>query len=164
MRAIRLVSFVLFLSLVGIGCLKEGYNSFKCEAKLPDVTVPVAEITQVETYLTANNITNAVKHPAGFYYIIENEGAGNRPTLCTNVAFTYKGQLTNGTIFDQSLTNPVLYPLSQLIAGWQIGLQLIKSGGKIRLFLPPSLGYGSTAVSSIPANSVLIFDVTLVEA
>jgi FKBP-type peptidyl-prolyl cis-trans isomerase FkpA len=72
--------------------------------------------------------------------------------------------LTNGTVFDQSLTNPVLYPLSQLIAGWQIGLQLIKSGGKIRLFLPPSLGYGNNAVSSIPANSVLIFDVTIIEA
>ncbi len=81
MRAIWLMSFVLFVSVVGIGCLKEGYNSFNCTAKLPDVIVQVAEIIQVETYLTANNITNAVKHPAGFYYIIENEGTGNRPTL-----------------------------------------------------------------------------------
>jgi len=163
MRAIRLMSFVLLASLLNISCLKDGYDSFTCTAKLPNIQVPAAEITQVEAYLTANNITNAVKHPAGFYYIIEAEGTGSRPTLCTNVAFTYKGQLTNGNVFDQS-TTAVLYPLSQLIAGWQIGLQLVKAGGKIRLFLPPSLGYGNSAIPGIPANSVLVFDVTVVEA
>ena len=67
MRAIRLMSFVLLASLLNISCLKDGYDSFTCTAKLPNIQVPAAEITQVEGYLTANNITNAVKHPAGFY-------------------------------------------------------------------------------------------------
>ena len=162
MRVIRLLSILAVVSILNEGCLKDGYDSFTCTAKLPEINVPTAEITQVEAYLTANNITNAVKHPTGLYYIIENEGTGSRPTLCTNVAFTYKGQLTNGTVFDQA-TTPVLYPLSQLITGWQIGIPLVKTGGKIRLFIPPSLGYGSTAIPGIPANSVLIFDVTVIE-
>lgn len=162
MRVIRLLSLLSLVFIFNTGCLKDGYDTFTCTAKIPEVNVPATEISQIEAYLTANNITNAVKHPAGFYYIIEVEGTGNRPTVCTNVAFTYKGQLTNGTVFDQS-TTPVLYPLAQLITGWQIGLPLIKTGGKIRLFLPPSLGYGSSAVPGIPANSVLIFDVTIVE-
>jgi FKBP-type peptidyl-prolyl cis-trans isomerase len=46
--------------------------------------------------------------------------------------------------------------------GWQYGLPLIKPGGKILLYLPPSLGYGSSPVGTIPANSVLIFEVQLV--
>ncbi|MEY3433469.1 MAG: hypothetical protein RL131_1405, partial [Bacteroidota bacterium] len=45
-----------------------------------------------------------------------------------------------------------------------LGLPLINAGGKIKLYLPPSLGYGSRAVGSIPANSVLIFEITLVAA
>jgi FKBP-type peptidyl-prolyl cis-trans isomerase FkpA len=163
MRVIRLLSILIVLAVFNSGCLKDGYDSFSCTAKIPEVNVPAAEITQVEANLTANNITNAIKHPRGFYYIIENQGTGNNPTVCTNVAFTYKGQLTNGTVFDQS-TTPVLYPLSQLITGWQLGLPLVKTGGKIKLFLPPSLGYGSAAIPGIPANSVLIFDVTVVEA
>lgn len=163
MRVIRLMSILMLIAVFNTACLKDGYNTFTCTAKIPEVNVPATEIAQVEAYLTANNITNAVKHPAGFYYIIETVGTGNSPTVCTNVAFTYKGQLTNGTVFDQS-TTPVLYPLAQLITGWQIGLPLIKTGGKIRLFLPPSLGYGNAAVPGIPANSVLIFDVTIIEA
>jgi FKBP-type peptidyl-prolyl cis-trans isomerase FkpA len=163
MRVIRILPIVIVFIVFNSGCLKDGYDSFSCTAKIPEVNVPAAEISQVEAYLTANNITNATKHPRGFYYIIENPGTGNSPTVCTNVAFTYKGQLTNGTVFDQS-TTPVLYPLSQLITGWQLGLPLVKNGGKIRLFLPPSLGYGSSAIPGIPANSVLIFDVTIIEA
>ena len=163
MRVIRLLSIFIVLAVFNAGCLKDGYDSFSCTAKIPEVNVPAAEIAQVEAYLTANNITNAVKHPTGFYYIIEVQGTGKNPTVCTNVAFTYKGQLTNGTVLDQS-TTPVLYPLSQLITGWQLGLPLAKTGGKMRLFLPPSLGYGSSAIPGIPANSVLIFDVTIVEA
>jgi FKBP-type peptidyl-prolyl cis-trans isomerase FkpA len=52
--------------------------------------------------------------------------------------------------------------LGQLIVGWQKGLPLISSGGKITLYIPPSLGYGSAAAGSIPANSILIFDIELI--
>ena len=45
--------------------------------------------------------------------------------------------------------------------GWQYGIPLVKAGGRIMLYLPPSLGYGAQTVGSIPANSVLIFDITL---
>jgi FKBP-type peptidyl-prolyl cis-trans isomerase FkpA len=162
MRVIRILSILIVIALFNSGCLKDGYDTFSCTAKIPEINAPVAEITKVEEYLAAKGITNAVKHPTGLFYLIENEGTGNRPTLCTNIAITYKGQLTDGTVFDQA-TNPVLFPLGQLITGWQIGIPLVKSGGKIRLFIPPSLGYGSSPIPGIPANSVLIFDVTLIE-
>jgi FKBP-type peptidyl-prolyl cis-trans isomerase FkpA len=163
MRVIRILSILIVIAIFNSGCLKDGYDSFSCTAKIPEVNVPAAEIAQVEAYLAANNITNAVKHPTGFYYIIEVEGTGNRPTICTNVAVTYKGQLTNGTVFDQTQT-PLLFPLAQLITGWQLGLPLVKTGGKIRLFIPPTLGYGDRVLDDIPAKSVLIFDVTIIEA
>ncbi len=74
----------------------------------------------------------------------------------------YTGKLVNGTVFDQTPAgaNATLV-LGQLIVGWQKGLPLIGTGGKITLYIPPSLGYGSSAVGSVPANSILIFDIEL---
>jgi FKBP-type peptidyl-prolyl cis-trans isomerase len=75
----------------------------------------------------------------------------------------YKGQLTNGNVFDQQLKY-VFSTLGSLIDGWRQGLPLIKKGGEIKLYIPPSLGYGSdNSNPSIPPNSILIFDVTLID-
>ena len=74
----------------------------------------------------------------------------------------YTGKLTNGTIFGQS-TTPLTISLSTVIAGWQIGIPLIGEGGVIKLIIPSSLAYGCVANGSIPANSVLFFEVELVD-
>ena len=75
----------------------------------------------------------------------------------------YKGYLTNGTCFDSTKTSLPTFTLGQLIVGWQKGIPLIKAGGAIRLFIPPSMGYGSNTVGPIPANSNLIFEIKLVD-
>ena len=116
----------------------------------------------LEAYITRAGITDAIKDSRGFYYKILTEGTGVNPTVSSKVTIYYKGTLTNGSIFDQTGAAPATFNLNQLILGWQYGLPLIKPGGKILLYLPPSLGYGSSPVGTIPANSVLIFEVQLV--
>jgi FKBP-type peptidyl-prolyl cis-trans isomerase FkpA len=116
----------------------------------------------LEAYITRAGITDAIKDSRGFYYKILTEGTGVNPTVSSKVTIYYKGTLTNGSIFDQTGGAPATFNLNQLILGWQYGLPLIKPGGKILLYLPPSLGYGSSPVGTIPANSVLIFEVQLV--
>jgi FKBP-type peptidyl-prolyl cis-trans isomerase len=71
---------------------------------------------------------------------------------------TYTGTLLNGTKFD---AGTISYPLSQLIVGWQIAVPLIGKGGRIKVVLPSSLGYGAQTTGPIPANSPLYFDITL---
>ncbi len=144
------------------GCLKSGENEVTCNYEACSFVAPASEQQMVSDYLTANNLT-ATKHCSGLYYIIDEPGTGVTPTVCNRIAFSYVGRLTNGTVFDESST-PIVYPLSQLITGFKNGIPLIKTGGKIRLFVPPSLGYGSAQSGSIPPNSVLIFEVTLVGA
>jgi FKBP-type peptidyl-prolyl cis-trans isomerase FkpA len=131
-----------------------------------EVAVSDSEIAHVQAYLTAQNL-QAGKDPRGFYFITDIPGSGAKPTVCSKVSVTYSGKLTNGFVFDHADT-PVSLELGQLIPGWIKGLPLIGAGGKIRLILPPSLGYGSRVVTDvngnpvIPANSILDFEINLV--
>jgi FKBP-type peptidyl-prolyl cis-trans isomerase FkpA len=115
---------------------------------------------EITEYLAKNNLT-AVKTSTGLHYIITEEGTGKQPTLESNITVTYKGSLTNGTVFDQSKTN-VTFPLKRLIAGWQEALPLFKEGGSGILYVPAHLGYGADKVQNIPAGSVLIFEIKLI--
>lgn len=86
-------------------------------------------------------------------------------------AVYYKGWLTNGTLFDQSRPNdsgqlqPFILTVGagQVIKGWDQGLLGMKVGGTRRIIIPAALGYGATAQGKIPANSMLIFDVQLLD-
>lgn len=98
-------------------------------------------------------------------------GTGPEAVKDKQLAVTYKGYLTNGQVFDQSRVNngqlqPLLFTLGagQLIPGFEQGVAGMKVGGTRRVIIPPSLGYGDKSQGGIPANSVLVFDITLVTA
>lgn len=135
--------------------------SCKKEAKLScedvKITAPASEVTTLKNYITTNNIT-ATEDPRGFFYRIEVAG-GAKPSSCADVTVDYIGKLTNGTTFDSG--NDISFNLRGLITGWQEGIPLVGEGGRIILYLPPSLAYGSASVGSIPPNSNLIFTITL---
>ncbi|MBK7870240.1 MAG: FKBP-type peptidyl-prolyl cis-trans isomerase [Saprospiraceae bacterium] len=118
---------------------------------------------KIEQYLRDNNIT-ATAHPSGLYYIITEPGVGGHPSAGSNVIVRYKGYLLDGTVFDQTPGNQARpFQLASLIQGWQIGIPLLKKNGKGTFFIPSSLGYGPSGSSSVPANSVLIFEIELVD-
>lgn len=116
----------------------------------------------IRDYIKAHNI-QAVKHESGLYYQIIKPGNGEKPALTDSVSVHYKGYLTNGQQFDGTTTTPATFLLGQLIIGWQIGIPLIKEGGEILLLVPSSMGYGTSSVGPIPPNSVLVFNVELVD-
>lgn len=125
---------------------------------------PQSEIDQeiITEYLTNNNIT-ATKTDSGLWYNIISQGNGPTPSLSSRVTVRYKGYLTNGTVFDETGSQSVSFFLSQVILGWQEGIPYIQEGGNIHLYIPSGLGYGSRSVGNIPANSVLIFEVQLLD-
>jgi peptidylprolyl isomerase len=94
------------------------------------------------------------------------KGTGPAATANSTVNVQYVGELyKGGKQFDASWNDgsgqPVSLPLSGVIKGWQQGIPGMKVGGRRELIIPPSLGYGSTPQSKIPANSTLVFVIDL---
>jgi len=94
-------------------------------------------------------------------------GSGTEaPTSGRSVVVHYTGWLPNGTKFDSSRDRGQTFTFvvgkGDVIRGWDEGVPGMKVGGKRKLVIPASLAYGSTARGSIPANSVLVFDVELI--
>ena len=151
-----LLCFVLFFS-----CKKES----GCGYSDQHVVAPLSEQQAVKDYLTTSNVSAALKDSSGFYYEIVGSGEGNgSPGLCSQGELSYKGQLTNGHVFEQAST---AFTLGSSIEGLRKGLPLIKKGGHIKLYIPPTLAYGSKEIKDnsgtviIPANSILVFDITM---
>jgi FKBP-type peptidyl-prolyl cis-trans isomerase FkpA len=160
---------LLTLSVAALlaGCLKNEDNRGTCTFDECNVKAPAAEIQNVKNYLTQNSI-NAVEHCSGLFYAIDSMGTGISPDVCSGVSVRYKGMLTNGSIFDSTSRSTSPFALRDLVRGWIIGLPKIKQGGGIRLYIPPTLGYGTQDVTNratgaviIPGNSVLVFEVKL---
>lgn len=125
-----------------------------------DQTKLAQDVIAIDAYLTLNNIT-AIKDGA-MRYVITTPGSGKAPCLESQVSVAYSGRLmTNGSIFDSSLGT--VLPLNGLILGWKLGFLNLSKGAVATLYIPSGYAYGKTAKTGIPANSNLIFDVTLVD-
>jgi FKBP-type peptidyl-prolyl cis-trans isomerase len=92
-------------------------------------------------------------------------GSGATAALGDTVTVHYVGTLLDGTKFDSSIDagRPFSFRIGagQVIAGWEQGVPGMRVGGRRRLTIPPSLGYGNRANGPIPANSTLKFDIDL---
>lgn len=120
-----------------------------------------------EKFLAENGQREGVKATAsGLQYEVLSEGSGASPKKEDKVTVHYKGTLINGTEFDSSIARgqPVTFPLGNVIPGWTEGLQLMKAGGKSKLYIPAALGYGERgAGAKIGPNETLIFEVELIK-
>ncbi|MEQ9441016.1 MAG: FKBP-type peptidyl-prolyl cis-trans isomerase [Cyclobacteriaceae bacterium] len=120
----------------------------------------------INEYLAENNI-EAESTDTGLRYTIDEKGSGVQPSTGDSVFVHYRGKLLDGTQFDASYDRgePFGFVLGQggVIAGWDEGIALLNKGGKATLFVPSPLAYGPQSVGPIVANSVLVFDVELVD-
>ena len=155
-KLLFIASIVLFLS----SCKKDdGCKYDECAQK-----APASERQSVESYLQSNNIT-ATQHCSGVYYVITQQGSGPRPTACGAALVNYVGRLTNGNEFDRTPAGqPAAFNMAGLTLGFKNALLQLKSGGKMTMYIPPFLGYGNQQTGSIPPNSILIFEVELLDA
>lgn len=105
-----------------------------------------------------------VRTESGLRYVDLSNGEGESASKATNVSVHYVGQLLDGKRFTDTrdIGEPVKISLASVIPGWKEGIQGMKVGGRRRLIVPPSLGYGHSGVDNlIPPNATLVFEVEL---
>lgn len=112
----------------------------------------------IEDFINEHQL-DADSTASGLYYVIDDPGTSEHPTIDDDVTIDYVGFLTNGDVFDSGVN--VTYPLNQLILGWQEGIPIFGKGGSGYLIVPSRLGYGERRVGTIPPNSVLVFEIHL---
>jgi FKBP-type peptidyl-prolyl cis-trans isomerase len=122
------------------------------------------ETTKRDQYLSENKIT-AKPTESGLYFVDVKKGSGAKPKATDEVVVHYTGTLLDGTKFDSSVDRgePATFPLNAVIPGWTEGIQMMAKGGKAKLIIPSSIGYGPQGSGPIPPYSTLVFDVELLD-
>ena len=161
----KMTLFFALAMVVLASCKKDD----ACPFSESGATATVAEKDSISSYLAHNGLT-ATPHPSGVFYNISTQGTGNMPSICSGISFRYSGKfMASGVQFDATSGSEfATFQLGELIVGWQKALPFLKAGGRITIYIPPSLGYGSNNVPStgpvvIPGNSYLKFDIELVD-
>lgn len=119
-----------------------------------------ADIQEIDSYVQAKNIS-VYKDRSGIRFHIDQFGSGLPAKLGQTVNVKYQGRLlSDETLFDEGT---IKLQVSQLIAGWQYAMLILPKGTKGSIYIPSGLGYGSNEIGKIPANSILMFDIDILD-
>lgn len=150
-----------------MGTIMETYGT---ELRAKQEVAQAQEMTKNQAEASAFLASNALKPeiitlPDSLQYQILKEGTGPLPKATDMVKAHYRGSLLNGTEFDSSYSRnePVEFNVSGMIPGWTEVLQLMKVGSQWKVFIPPQLAYGEQGNRVIPPNSLLVFEIELLE-
>lgn len=125
-----------------------------------------ADILKINSYLSQQGIAAIQDSQADFFYFFYVENDNDYQPLRDEgltVEVRYKAFLLDGTVVEDTGTQTVNVPLDQSIYGWRLALPLMNKGERMLLLLPSRLAYGTESSAIIPANSVLGFEIELVE-
>ncbi|TDN40637.1 hypothetical protein A8B98_13755 [Hymenobacter sp. UV11] len=139
--------------------------------KLTDINFALTDDKLIKNYIALNSITTAQKQASGLYFVPGITNATAATTTGKTVSVLYTGKLLDGTVFDASSQHgnvPLQFVVGatpkQVIPGFDEGIALMHKGDKATLLIPSNLAYGLTgAGTSVPANSVLRFDVEVTD-
>jgi FKBP-type peptidyl-prolyl cis-trans isomerase FkpA len=148
------------------------WKAMDSQTNKPPVLRPMSSIDSLtqqqteEAILRSKLPKGSVTYEEGIFYQSIKEGTGKMVKVTDTVTVHYKGWLFNdGNVFDETKEKPATFPLNRLIQGWQTGVSHCKVGGKIRLYIPSGIAYGiRTRAADIPPNSILVFDIEVLDA
>lgn len=148
----RNLLFILFTGLIVLSC-----NTYSEEEKN-------GFISKAEEYAKRHHWNYEVLDGGLIVEVLEKGIGTEKIQSGSEVELEYTGKLTNGYRFDQTEPKkPLQSNLKGLIGGFQLGLLNHVAGTKLRMVVPPQLGYGDDALDKIPANSNLVFEISIVK-
>lgn len=148
--------------------VKQAHAQFRREIEREEQLAAADEnLKKAKAFLKKNKRKKGViTTESGLQYRILKSGRGPKPTEEDTVTVHYKGTLLDGTEFDSSYrrNQPATFAVSRVVKGWTEALQLMSVRSKWKVYIPPELGYGVRgAGAKIPPNSVIIFEIELLE-
>jgi FKBP-type peptidyl-prolyl cis-trans isomerase FkpA len=168
MKSITYISLVVFVGLLLT-------QSCKTQSAIEAEILSNREDIIIKEYLTEKKIT-AEKLPSGMYYQRLQQGTGDKPSIGDTAVVHYTGNIIYSYVFDSSRfrDTPFEFRLGVssgtggVIPGWNLGVAEMRKGERGVFFMPSTLAYSSigsprntTGVQSVPPNSILIFDIEL---
>lgn len=134
-----------------------------CNQDSPNIT----QIQNMQYFIDNSQNSEIIEVERGLQYSIINSGDQNTNTadLTNTISAHFHGTLTNGEVFWSSVEmgEPLTIPLSGLIEGCQKIISLMRAGDKWKVYIDPSMAYGDEGRPGIPSNSILIFEIELLE-
>ncbi len=131
------------------------------------VRVPANNLKEAEAFLAETEAKAGVmKTESGLLYEILEEGGEKAANDTDTVVVLYTGMLVDGTVFDSTANRndePATFPLNGVIDAWTEGMKLVGKGGKIKLYAPPALAYGTAGSGQIRPNQALIFEIEVLD-
>jgi serine/threonine protein kinase len=119
---------------------------------------------QIQLDSIYDNTPGITKTESGLMYVILENGNGFFSDENDNVRVNYRGTLINGELIGSNEElDPDEFNISETILGFKEGIQLVSEGGRIRMFIPSNLAYGSQGSGLIPGNSIIIYEIELLE-
>lgn len=161
----RILFTLITLSCILVSCTP----SLDKKLKEQMITNPVTQFEKDQNLILQHAIDNKLdvkSTQSGIYYVIEKAGSGGSPNSSNKVDAHYHGTLLDGKVFDSSVKRgqPLSFKLGQVIKGWQEAIPLLQKGGKGKFIIPSNLAYGERgAGKDIPPNTVLVFDIELID-
>lgn len=136
-------------------------------SEITETMTPLADSGQSSLPQATPEASPPIRYDNGLVVQDITVGSGKTAENGDTLSANYVGMLENSTVFDNSYDRgqPIEFVLGagQLIKGWELGLLGMKEGGKRKLIIPPSLGYGAKGAGGvIPPNATLLFEIELV--
>jgi FKBP-type peptidyl-prolyl cis-trans isomerase FkpA len=141
--------------LIGLAILAVSCGSYSEEEKS-------AVDMSIQNYLATKKI-KCTKSESGLYYKIIEEGEGDFIQFKDEVSFKYKGEFLDGEVFDNRMDSALTANVTEQIAAWKELMLQLKKGSKAFMVVPPHLGYGPYEIPAIPSNSILVFNLEIVD-
>ena len=147
--------FIAFFLVLFVSCNDDDESTISVDYKAENEL-------EIKDYISKNNL-NAKSTASGLHYVIDEQGEGAEITVTSDVSLRYKGMLTDRTVLLENTEEGMSIVLRNEIAGLVEGLQLFNEGGSGTLLIPSHLAYGSFDYGEIPAGSVIVFEVELID-
>ena len=121
------------------------------------------DIDLIDNWFADTTITDTLHHPTKIRYTINQNGNGVKAQVSDVLRVSYEGRfLETGVVFDSSESFDFVINSGGIILGWYYMLQEMKEGDEFTIYLPSFYAYGPTGNGSIPPNTILVFDITLI--